>query len=145
MTPPPAGYRRLPTLDAASAPRESHRSPVTAVRWVKPPRAGDPGAAAARREERCLHTKEEEEDNLTSGAHVEVRGVSMGCAGPRLAHSASGTNGTGLMRFMEWRSPKHNEVKLLEWSSKVEWSLWSRAGFLEVELSQTDHNETEIH
>ena len=76
---------------------------------------------------------------------MEVGGVSMGCAGPRLAHSASGTNGTGLMRFMEWRSPKHNEVKLLEWSSKVEWSLWSRAGFLEVELSQTDHNETEIH
>jgi len=64
-----------------------------------------------------------------------------GSTGPVLPHWAGGVEGSGPLEFMEWSSPKHNGVKLLEWSSKVEWSLWSRAIFLEVELSQTGRND----
>ena len=60
--------------------------------------------------------------------------------GPLLAYWASRANGTGLIGCVEWSSPKHDGVKLLEWSPKMELSLWSRTIFLKMELSQTNPN-----
>ena len=61
----------------------------------------------------------------------------VGCCLHNGPHRVEGSEPLG---SVEWSSLKYDGVKLLEWSPKVEWNLWSRAAFLEVELSQTDPN-----
>jgi len=67
----------------------------------------------------------EVEDNLIMGPVWKWGSLN----GLPLAYWASGVERSGPLEFVEWSSSKHNGVKLLERSSKVEWSLWSRAIF----------------
>ena len=51
----------------------------------------------------------------------------MGLAGLLVAHWTGGAERTGLMRFMEWSSPKHNVKKIdgVEVECGVEFVEWS--------------------
>ena len=79
---------------------------------------------------------------------MKVRQRMDWAAGPLFAHWADGGGRSWAIDLhfgpeVEWSHTiaKQNRVELVEWSSKVEWSLWSRAIFLEVELSQTGPND----
>ena len=63
----------------------------------------------------------------------ELRWVQLDC---NVHTGLAGRREVGFCKFVERSYHKHDRVKLLELSLKMEKSLWSKAVFLKVELSQ---------